>query len=59
MMKGIANPQLKAGGLQIRRNEVNMVKKKSKNSCLKRSASQYFHCLKRLMVMGKSKWHSD
>ncbi len=30
MMKGIANPQLKAGGLQIRRNEVNMVKKNRK-----------------------------
>ncbi len=26
-MTGIANPQLKASGLQIRRNEVNMVKK--------------------------------
>jgi hypothetical protein len=36
-MKGIANPQLKAGRLQIRWNEVNMVKKKSKNSCLKRN----------------------
>jgi len=30
MMKGIANPQLKAGGLLIRRNEVNMVKKNRK-----------------------------
>ena len=29
-MAGIANPQLKAGGLQIRRNEVNMVKKNRK-----------------------------
>ena len=29
-MKGIANPQLKAGGLQIRQNEVNMVKKNRK-----------------------------
>ena len=29
-MKGIANPQLKAGGLQIRRNKVTMVKKKIK-----------------------------
>ena len=37
MMKGIANPQLNAGGLLIRRNEVNMVKKKSKSSCLKRN----------------------
>ena len=36
-MAGIANPQLKAGGLQIRRNEVNMVKKKSRSSCLKQN----------------------
>ena len=28
MMRGIANPHFKAGGLQIRRNERTMVKKK-------------------------------
>jgi hypothetical protein len=43
-MKGIANPQLKAGGLQIRRNKVTMVKKKIKKFLLK---TEYFVFLRK------------
>ena len=32
MMKGIANPQLKAGGLQIRRNKARTMARKNKRN---------------------------